>query len=105
MALSAAFVSGLSALLGGFTGAWLSRRSEYESGYGKKGGRTARCALGAAERRQQERRREPVGRAAGRPRGLLEGHRRDRRQERSNVLGGIEARREFQAAGLSQAAH
>jgi hypothetical protein len=30
MALSLALVSGLFALLGGFTGAWLSRRSEYE---------------------------------------------------------------------------
>lgn len=60
-------------------------------------------ALGAAERRQQERCDEPLGRAAGRPRGLLEGHRGHRSEERPNVLGGAGPRREFQAAGLRPA--
>jgi len=57
-------------------------------------------ALGAAERRQQERCGEPLGRATGCPRGLLESHRRDRRQERAYVLGGAGPRRELQVAGL-----
>jgi transposase len=61
------------------------------------------CARRAHFGQGQERRHQPMGGAAGRPRGLLEGHRGHRREERPYVLGRAGQRREFQAAGLGQA--